>query len=407
MRRCIAVLLLLLPAAASAQATYVVTPFAAVDRSLPGSPVLLGMSGAAYVGNFGLRASGSAAMREYQVTDPSPVFTEEGVLAWAGDLELVLRPGRKAGASGAFGPVDPRVFGGVGVRAERFAGSAFEQHTVVTFGSTLSYSLLSRLRGEVEARRVIPMDQVSGLFEGTAGGAWEYRAGLGVHFGKGPLRPTGGVLDAFPIPGARTGVARRVVDVEPGTVLGTANTYVGSPYVWGGTSPSGFDCSGFVQHVYASHSVQLPRTSREMALVGERVPGPVSELKPGDLMFFAENRDGRITHVGIYSGSNMMIHSSKSGGGVGYDDLTTERGRWFQGIYVGARRVLGVEIEAVAVESRPGPGGALGSGRIGHGAGIAAFLAAAGMSDLSDLARTLYAPNETPDAPDNAPARRW
>lgn len=411
MRRCFA-LLLLLPAAASAQATYAVSPFAAVDRSLPGDPVLLGVSGAAYLGNFGLRLSGGGAMRDYQLNEPSPVFTTDALFAYSGDLELVVRPGRRAGAAGAFGPVDPRVFGGVGVRAERFAGEAFAQHTVVTFGSTLSYSLLSRLRGEVEARRVVPMESVGAMFDGSGAGAWEYRAGLALHFGKGPLRPTGGILDALPIPGARPSGPRRVVDVAPGTVLGTANDYIGIPYIWGGSTPSGFDCSGFVQYVFAQHGVRLPRTSREMALVGEAVAPTLTELRPGDLMFFAENRDGRITHVAIYSGNNMIIHASRSGRGVGYDDLSTERGRWFQNILVGGRRVLGVEIAAVEVEGAPGggagePGRGAGFAGVRHGAGIAAFLAAAGMSDLSDLARTLYAPDEKPDAPDSAPARRW
>lgn len=403
-------ILLFIPVGLPAQATYAVAPFATLDRSLPGTPLLLGASGAAYVGNFGVRVSGSSALRDYQLTAPNTAFgdgTEGGMFAYAGDVELVVRPGRKAGAAGAFGPVDPRVFAGIGVRAERFAGAEWERHDVVTFGSTLSYSLLSRLRGEVEARRVVPLASVSGLLDGTAAGAWEYRAGLALHFGRGNLRPTGGILDALPIPGARAG-PRRVVDVEPGTVLGTANQLVGIPYVWGGASRNGFDCSGFVQYVFAEHDVPLPRTSREMAQIGEDVSGTVSALKPGDLMFFAENKDGRITHVAIYGGSNMMIHSSKSGRGVGYDDLSTDRGRWFQDIYIGARRVLGVEIQAVVAQGgAAGAATTVGSAGVRHGAGIAAFLAAAGMSDLSDLARRLYAPDERPDGPDNAPARRW
>lgn len=122
-------------------------------------------------------------------------------------------------------------------------------------------------------------------------------------------------------------------------VLPTASQYLGVRYLWGGTSPrTGFDCSGYTQYVFAKHGVRLPRTSRAQASAGDRVRTDLATLRAGDLIMFAES--GRpISHVAIYAGSQRIIHSSKSGGGVRYDDLTTSRGRWFRTHMVVARRV--------------------------------------------------------------------
>jgi cell wall-associated NlpC family hydrolase len=122
-------------------------------------------------------------------------------------------------------------------------------------------------------------------------------------------------------------------------VLPTAERYLGVPYRWGGTSPrTGFDCSGFVQYVFAKHGTRLPRTSREMASSGQRVRPKWSALEPGDLVLFAEP-DERISHVAIYAGNRRIIHASSSGRRVRYDALDTKRGRWFTRRIVAARRV--------------------------------------------------------------------
>jgi cell wall-associated NlpC family hydrolase len=122
-------------------------------------------------------------------------------------------------------------------------------------------------------------------------------------------------------------------------VLPTAERYLGVPYRWGGTSPkTGFDCSGFVQYVFAKHGTRLPRTSREMASSGQRLRPKWSALKPGDLVMFAEPGK-RISHVAIYAGSRRIIHASSSGRRVRYDALDTKRGKWFARRLVSARRV--------------------------------------------------------------------
>jgi cell wall-associated NlpC family hydrolase len=122
-------------------------------------------------------------------------------------------------------------------------------------------------------------------------------------------------------------------------VIPTAERYLGTPYRYGGTSPvTGFDCSGFVQYVFARNKVKLPRTSRQQAKVGRAMPRRFKSLAPGDLVMFAE-RGEPISHVAIYAGHNQIIHASSSGGAVRYDDLGTRRGKWFVDHMVAARRV--------------------------------------------------------------------
>ncbi|HJR63156.1 MAG TPA: C40 family peptidase [Gemmatimonadaceae bacterium] len=123
------------------------------------------------------------------------------------------------------------------------------------------------------------------------------------------------------------------------SVLATADRYVGTRYVYGGATPKGFDCSGFVQYVFARHDVKLPRTSRQQATAGKRLSSGVAALEPGDLMFFASN-GSRIDHVAIYAGKNRIIHSSAGGKGVRYDDLSSSRGKWFLEHHVSSRRVI-------------------------------------------------------------------
>jgi cell wall-associated NlpC family hydrolase len=120
-------------------------------------------------------------------------------------------------------------------------------------------------------------------------------------------------------------------------ILNTADGYLGVPYRYGGSSPNGFDCSGFVQYVFARNGVNLPRTSRQQAQVGESLTPDWRAVAAGDLVMFADN--GPISHVAIYAGNNRIIHSSSSGGGVRYDDLSTNRGSWFVDHMVAARRV--------------------------------------------------------------------
>ena len=124
------------------------------------------------------------------------------------------------------------------------------------------------------------------------------------------------------------------------SVLRTGERYVGVPYRWGGNTPrEGMDCSGFTRYVFGKHGIAIPRTSRQQATIGQRLPRSWHAVRPGDLVMFA-NSGGRINHVAIYAGNNRILHSTSSGGGVRYDDLRTQRGRWFAEHMVAARRVV-------------------------------------------------------------------
>ena len=124
-------------------------------------------------------------------------------------------------------------------------------------------------------------------------------------------------------------------------ILPTAEEYIGVPYRWGGTSPrTGFDCSGYTQYVFARHGVRLPRTSRSQALVGDGIQD-YRALRAGDLIMFAESGQA-ISHVAIFAGRDRIIHSSRSGSGVRYDNLQSQRGTWFRNHMVVARRVTSV-----------------------------------------------------------------
>jgi cell wall-associated NlpC family hydrolase len=89
----------------------------------------------------------------------------------------------------------------------------------------------------------------------------------------------------------------------------------GTPYQWGGVSPWGADCSGFVQRVFRAHGVMLPRDSAAQAQAGKASTSTLDDAEPGELLFFSEREDGRITHVGLAMGWGSMCHVSLMRGG--------------------------------------------------------------------------------------------
>ncbi|PWI59001.1 C40 family peptidase [Sulfoacidibacillus thermotolerans] len=116
------------------------------------------------------------------------------------------------------------------------------------------------------------------------------------------------------------------------SLLQYAESFMGTPYVWGGTSPSGFDCSGFTQYVFAHFGVDILRTSEQQFAEGLSVPE--NQLTPGDLVFFSTYAPGA-THVGIYIGNNLMVDAQDYG--VSIDNITNS---YWGPKYIGARQIL-------------------------------------------------------------------
>ena len=120
--------------------------------------------------------------------------------------------------------------------------------------------------------------------------------------------------------------------------VAVAKKYLGVPYLWGGTTPAGFDCSGLVQYAYAQVGVSLPRTSREQFHVGTYIPpGRLDLLGPGDLVFFGYHGDAdQIHHVGMYVGGGDFINAPQTGDVVRIASLAARIEAY--GDYVGAVR---------------------------------------------------------------------
>jgi cell wall-associated NlpC family hydrolase len=115
-------------------------------------------------------------------------------------------------------------------------------------------------------------------------------------------------------------------------ILSTAQIYLGTPYLWGGSTPSGFDCSGFTQFVFAKNGINLPRISRDQYNVG--TPVAFNDLQPGDLVFFSFTSNGQVSHVGIYLGDNQFISATTSKGVI-----ISSFSPYWKNAYVGAKRV--------------------------------------------------------------------
>ncbi|MBE6062148.1 MAG: glycoside hydrolase [Clostridium butyricum] len=97
-----------------------------------------------------------------------------------------------------------------------------------------------------------------------------------------------------------------------------AQKYLGIPYLWGGTTPAGFDCSGYMQYIFASYGINIPRLSQEQQSYSQ--PISIAQIKPGDLVF---NQKSNATHVGMYIGNDMYIHAPHTGDVIKISQLST------------------------------------------------------------------------------------
>lgn len=118
-------------------------------------------------------------------------------------------------------------------------------------------------------------------------------------------------------------------------IVKTAYKYIGTPYVWGGNTAAGVDCSGLTRAVYRLNGFSIPRVSREQYKAGRYVNK--KDLQKGDLVFFATAGGKRVSHVGIYVGDGKFLHAPRKGTTVRTDMLNN---RYWARVYVGARSYI-------------------------------------------------------------------
>jgi hypothetical protein len=340
-------LLLLVPSALSAQTRTMVSGYLAADPSVAGNPLLVGATAARETGPLAARLSlGFDVSTAPVVMDESLTPVVSGI--WSSDADALLFLGNPRGTAALV----PYGIVGAGIRGIAEDGSLGIEPSY-SYGAGFRSPLGAGFSMEGEARY---RDYLSKPAEDAAPrvkSGMEFRFGVSVGFGGGPrlrvpastspTRPTGPARPAsipaglVPNRGLLTSMDSRV-RVAAAT-LNTASNYLGVPYVWGGNTPEGFDCSGFIRYVFDLNGIAVPRVSQDQARFGAPVPLDISQFQPGDILAFSST-NGEVDHTALYVGNGQIIHSSSSGSGVRYDDLYSSRGEWFRDHMVAARRVI-------------------------------------------------------------------
>ncbi len=135
----------------------------------------------------------------------------------------------------------------------------------------------------------------------------------------------------------RNSLTNSALNYNKDNILKNAKKHLGEEYVWGGTNPGGFDCSGYMQYVYKKEGVIIPRTANQQSKVGKEVSR--FELKKGDLLFFLtdKSRNIPITHVGMYLGNDKFIHAASKRKGIIISSLNKSR---YSKLFVKATRII-------------------------------------------------------------------
>jgi cell wall-associated NlpC family hydrolase len=165
------------------------------------------------------------------------------------------------------------------------------------------------------------------------------------------LHPTSpGAAITMPAPGAIEAPMpspEGEVDLSLGSEVAIrAISLLGAPYKFGGSGPKAFDCSGLVQFVYDEIGIDVPRTAAEQ--FRSVAPVKLAELEPGDLVFF-KTHGSRVSHVGIYTGSNRFVHAPQTGRPIELRDMDDQ---YYRRRFVGAGRVLDGTVQIVGTAER-------------------------------------------------------
>jgi len=195
----------------------------------------------------------------------------------------------------------------------------------------------ARLAGQLQAQGMDATYQPTpaGLFRVRFG---DFRTREAARQKAETLRASG-LIEAFWIVSPEEQPAARMALSELPTLrrslVETARSFLGVPYLWGGSTDQGFDCSGLAMAVYQLNGLRLPRSSQAQADAGRVLPS--TDLQAGDLVFFAMNGSGRISHVGVYIGDDTFIHAPSKGRKVCVESLDS---KGFRGRLVGGRSYL-------------------------------------------------------------------
>ncbi len=208
---------------------------------------------------------------------------------------------------------------------------------LLTFASTIFASGIFYTVGDKGADVSLIQTKLKerGYYSGSIDGVFSYKIKVAVKaFQRSHKLPDDGIVDNdtyCELVGSE--LASPVANQRIQAVLNTAQKYLGAPYVFGGTTPHGFDCSGYVQYVFKQQGHQLPRLADQQYLSGKAVS--YNNLKPGDLVFFSTYAKGA-SHNGIYLGAGKFIHASSSRGVM----ISKLAETYWHAHYIGARRVV-------------------------------------------------------------------
>jgi len=213
----------------------------------------------------------------------------------------------------------------------------YSQFTFASSGVVLKYDMrgeaVSQLQKDLKALGFMDIEPTGYFGEITKAAVMEFQAKTGLEQDGIAGKLTLGKIESLL---KREKTAYKSSGRSGADIIDYAKKFLGTKYVWGGSTPKGFDCSGFVKYVYKKFGITLSRNSRSQASNGTYVKK--ANLKPGDLVFFdTDGGKNRINHVGIYIGSGKFIHASSSHSKVVISSLSSG---FYSKNYMTARRVL-------------------------------------------------------------------